>query len=148
MPSSNAPQAIEVVIEVPRGRFVKRDAQGTLEFISPLPCPFNYGSVAGLTAADGDALDAVVLGPRLAAGSRIRSQVQAVIVFLDAGVQDDKLICAERSLTPQEQRLVLGFFRIYALCKRLMNLVAGRAGYTRCLGWGDATRILAAASRR
>lgn len=136
-------RTLEVLIEVPRGSFVKRDARGSFEFLSPLPCPFNYGSVPALLAADRDARDAVVLGPRLRAGSRVSCQVQALIVFLDAGVQDDKLICAERPLCPAEAHKVLRFFHLYARCKRLMNLVAGRHGPTHCLGWGDAGCSLA-----
>ena len=39
---------LEVVIEVPRGSFVKRGSSGSVDFISPLPCPFNYGAVPTL----------------------------------------------------------------------------------------------------
>lgn len=133
-PIESAP--VEVLIEVPRGSFVKRDAAGRIEFISPLPCPFNYGSVPGRPAPDGDALDAVVLGPRLAAGQRLQVPVRGVIRFIDAGQQDDKLICAHAALSAKDQAIVLGFFRIYALSKRVMNLARGRTGATRCLGWG------------
>jgi len=59
--------ALEVVIEVPRGSFVNRD------FISPLPCPFNYGAVPTLLGLEGDLLDAVVLGKRIAYGTRLVS---------------------------------------------------------------------------
>jgi len=141
-PPLDAP-IIEVVIEVPRGSFVKRDGQGRLEFLSPLPCPFNYGSVPALPAPDGDALDAVLLGPRGAVGQRMRMPVQAVVLFVDDGLQDDKLICANEPLSSAEQARVLRFFHFYALCKRLMNLARGRRGATRCLGWGDAASTLA-----
>ena len=40
-----APPEIEVVIEIPRGSFLKRGSTGHIDFVSPLPCPFNYGSV-------------------------------------------------------------------------------------------------------
>jgi inorganic pyrophosphatase len=43
--ASPGPPEIEVVIEVPRGSFLKRGSTGHVDFISPLPCPFNYGSV-------------------------------------------------------------------------------------------------------
>jgi inorganic pyrophosphatase len=36
---------VDVVIEVPRGSFLKRGFTGHLDFISPLPYPFNNGSV-------------------------------------------------------------------------------------------------------
>lgn len=127
--------AIEVLIEVPRGSFVKRDAQGAIEFLSPLPCPFNYGSVPSRPAPDGDALDVVVLGPRLARGARAQTFMRGTVAFLDAGQQDDKLVCGTHTLTATERYTVLGFFHFYALCKRLINRAHGRAGPTRCLGW-------------
>ena len=40
-----APPEVEVVIEVPRGSFLKRGSSGRIDFISPLPCPYNYGAV-------------------------------------------------------------------------------------------------------
>jgi hypothetical protein len=54
---------VEVVIEVPRGGFVKRDRHGQVVFVSPLPCPYNYGSVPTHLGLEGDLLDAIVLGP-------------------------------------------------------------------------------------
>ena len=135
-------RTVEVLIEVPRGSFVKRDAAGSFEFLSPLPCPFNYGSVSNLPAADGDALDAVILGPRLPAGQRLNISVRAVVRFTDDGRPDDKLICAAEPLSVAEQGLVLVFFHLYALCKRLMYGARGRFGATRCLGWGDSLDAL------
>ena len=63
-----APPELEVTIELPRGSFLKRGSTGQLDFVSPLPCPFNYGSVERLIGLEGDLLDAVVLGPRLPRG--------------------------------------------------------------------------------
>ena len=62
---SPEPPELEVVIEVPRGSFLKRASTGRVDFISPLPCPFNYGSVPVYLGLEGDLLDALVLGPRL-----------------------------------------------------------------------------------
>lgn len=64
------PPEVEVVIEVPRGSFLKRGSTGRIDFVSPLPCPFNYGYVPDYIGGEGDYLDAVVLGPRLPLGSR------------------------------------------------------------------------------
>ena len=50
---------VDVVIEVARGGFVKRGSSGRVDFISPWPCPFNYGSVPTLLGLDGDLLAAV-----------------------------------------------------------------------------------------
>ena len=51
-----------VVIEVPRGSFLKRGSTGRIDFISPLPCPYNYGAVPTLLGLEGDLLDALASG--------------------------------------------------------------------------------------
>jgi inorganic pyrophosphatase len=61
--ASRSPPEVEVVIEIPRGSFLKRGSTGHIDFISPLPCPFNYGAVPTLLGLEGALLDAVVLGP-------------------------------------------------------------------------------------
>ena len=91
------PPTVEVVIEIPRGSFLKRGSTGKIDFISPLPCPFNYGSVTDYIGLDGDLLDAVVLGPRLPLGTRIQVKPWGAVVMMDRGLTDDKLICAEYS---------------------------------------------------
>lgn len=146
--TTSAAPIVEVSIEVPRGSFAKRDATRRLEFLSPLPCPFNYGAVSGLPGADHDLLDAVVLGPRLAAGTRLHCAAQAVVLFVDAGEDDAKLVCGPAPLSAGEQRLVLGFFHVYALCKRVLNTAQGRRGPTRCAGFGDVSAVLARAAAR
>ena len=139
---------VDVVIEVPRGSFLKRGSSGRIDFVSPLPCPFNYGSVPALPAADGDAQDAVVLGPRLSAGQWLRVPVRGLIRFIDDGQQDDKLICAYRPLTAGDRRVVAGFFEIYALCKRLMYFARGQRRRTQCLGWAASAAPLTAPDER
>jgi inorganic pyrophosphatase len=134
---SIASPTVEVLIETPRGSFAKRDVRGAVEFLSPLPCPFNYGCVPALAAADGDALDAIVLGPRLQVGQRLQIIVRATVVFIDGGLQDDKLICASFEPSVVQRCLVLGFFHFYAFCKNLANRARGKSGLTRCLGWRD-----------
>jgi inorganic pyrophosphatase len=139
---------VEVVIEVPRGSFLKRGSTGRLDFISPLPCPFNYGSVPDYIGLEGDLLDAVVLGPRLPLGTRIRTQAWGAVVLTDRGMSDDKLICSKEPLSPDEQRNVLRFFHLYARCKALLNLCRGRPGRNACDGWLRADRALARARVR
>ena len=126
-----------VTIEVPRGSFLKRDGDGAIAFVSPLPCPFNYGSVRGLAGGDADWLDAVVLGPRLARGTRIQVPVQGAICFVDAGAEDLKLVCSRAPLSPADSDLVLLFFDFYAVCKRVLNRLhlRTRPGPTVCRGW-------------
>ena len=100
-PSSEdeAPE-VEVVIEVPRGSFLKRGATGRVDFVSPLPCPFNYGSVPNFLGLEGDLLDALVLGPRLPFGTRLRVRAWGAVTLTDRGMSDDKLICSAHALTP------------------------------------------------
>src|SRR5205809_3476648 len=88
---------LEVVIEVPRGSFVKRGSSGSIDFISPLPCPFNYGAVPTLLGLEGDLLDAVVLGKRIAYGTRLRVIAWGAVSLTDRGLSDGKLICSEHS---------------------------------------------------
>jgi inorganic pyrophosphatase len=124
-----------VVIDVPRWSFVKRRDDGSVDFVSPLPAPFNYGHVPDSLAEDGEGVDAVVLGPRLARGTRLKIPVRGCIGFIDDGVSDPKWICGETPLSQTDRRRVEGFFRSYALAKTVINRVRGRNGETCCLGW-------------
>lgn len=139
---------VEVVIEVPRGSFIKRGSTGHVDFVSPIPCPFNYGSVPQLVGLEGDLLDAVVLGPRLPLGTRKRIRAWGAVTLTDRGMSDDKLICSDRPLAPEERRRVLRFFRFYAWCKGLLNLWRRRPGRNACDGWRDAADALARARPR
>ena len=123
---------VRVRIEVPRGSFVKRDAT-RIEYISPVPCPFNYGCVPDRPAPDGDPLDALVLGPRLAIGAEVDVAVHAVVRFLDDGAVDDKLVCGAPP-TDRELANIARFFRVYAVARAWMNRARCRAGDTRFLG--------------
>ena len=130
------PSEPEVLIESPRFSVVKRRADGGVDFISPLPCPYNYGCIPGLGSGDGDPLDVVVLGPRLARGARVRVPVRGVIAFLDAGSEDPKVICSPRPLSRADRAGLAAFFHTYALFKRGLHRARGRhTGDTRYLGW-------------
>lgn len=120
-----------VVIDVPRGSFIKLDDQGRVDYVSPVPCPFNYGSVPGTVSGDGDRLDALVIGPRLAKGARVRVQVRACVDFTDAGASDPKYVCSASPLTHQQLTMVATFFRRYAYLKRALNALRGKRGPTR-----------------
>ncbi|MGB5703359.1 MAG: inorganic diphosphatase [Polyangiales bacterium] len=128
-------ETASVVIDVPRGSFVKRRDDGTIDFVAPLPSPFNYGHVPGTVSDDGDAIDAVVLGPRLPRGTRTDVVIRGTIGFIDAGATDPKWICCDRPLGLGDRRRVEGFFRRYAVAKRLINRLRGVRGPTRYLGW-------------
>ena len=103
------PPVVEVVIEVPRGSFLKRGSTGRLDFVSPFPCPFNYGSVPSHVGLEGDLLDAVVLGPRLEYGSHVWVPALGAVGLIDRDMYDDKLICSASPLRPRERTLVLLF---------------------------------------
>ena len=123
------PQYLEVLVEHPRHAILKRREDGRLDFISPLPCPYNYGSVPGTRAADGDREDALVLGPRLPKGQRAQARVLARANFYDAGSFDGKWVCGD-SLSERERRGLIVFFHVYARCKALLHLLRGVRGRT------------------
>ena len=139
---------VDVVIEVPRGSFLKRGSLGHVDFVSPLPCPYNYGSVPTHIGLEGDLLDAVVLGPRLPFGSTVTVTAWGAVTLVDRGLADDKLICSATPPTSADRRAVLRFFRFYAMCKGLLNLWRGRSGRNACDGWCSAEFALARAARR
>jgi|SRR5688572_3235554 inorganic pyrophosphatase len=139
---------LDVVIEIPRGSFLKRGSTGEVDFVSPFPCPFNYGSVPRYIGLEGDLLDAVVLGPRLPLGAQVRVKAWGAITLRDRGMIDDKLICSAVPLDAAERHAVLRFFRFYALCKGLLNRARRRPGVNACEGWLDARAAIARAEPR
>ncbi|MEQ1636246.1 MAG: inorganic diphosphatase [Methylococcales bacterium] len=139
-------QLIDVIIEIPRGSFLKRGSNGKLDFISPFPCPFNYGSVPAFVGLDSDFLDAVVLGPRLPLGTTVRIPALGAVRMIDQGLNDDKLICSHLPVSPSKKRLILLFFMIYAKAKSLINFTRGHKGRNSCEGWQEAELALARAT--
>jgi inorganic pyrophosphatase len=142
------PPVVEVVFEVPGGRCVKRGSLGRIDFVSPLPCPYNYGSVPTHLGLEGDLLDAVVLGPRLPLGTRVTIAAWGAVTLIDRGIADDKLICSTAPVTGAERKAILRFFRLYAACKGLLNVWRGRSGRNACGGWCTAEFALARATPR
>jgi len=147
-PISDQTPHLEVVIEIPRGSFLKVGSSGLLDFVSPLPCPFNYGSAPAYLGLEGDLLDAVVLGPRLPRGTRLDIHAFGAVGLSDRGLYDDKLICAREPVGPWKRRAIVAFFHLYAVAKRVLNVWRQRPGVTRCEGWGDARDAIARASPR
>lgn len=145
-PKRNAPPLLEVVIEIPRGSFLKRGSSGSVDFVSPFPCPFNYGSVEAYLGLEGDLLDAVVLGPRLQRGTRVNVQALGAIGLTDRGMYDDKLICSDAALGRWQRGSILLFFHLYALCKGVLNFYRRRTGRNACEGWCDAREAIARAT--
>ncbi len=124
------------IVEVPRGSFVKRELhQGRrIDFVSPLPSPFNYGCVPDRAGNDGDPLDAVILGPRLPLGAEVELPVVARVRFVDAGSDDTKLVLSAAPLSPGQRRTLVTFFRLYARAKGLLNRLRRAGGPTRFEG--------------
>jgi inorganic pyrophosphatase len=125
------PPEVEVVIEIPRGSFLKRGS--------------NYGCVPAYIGGEGDLLDAVVLGPRLPLGSRVKVRAWGAIGLSERFMYDDKLICSVEPLRDRQRDRALRFFHFYARCKGWLNFWRGRRGATRCEGWGSADAAIARA---
>jgi len=134
------PREVDVVIEVPRGSFLKRGWGGHVDFVSPLPCPYNYGAVPTHLGLEGDLLDALVLGPRLRLGARLRIKAWGAVTLSDRGLADDKLVCSQQPPSAAEIRAVLRFFAFYARCKGVLNVWRRRPGRNACEGWIDTAR--------
>jgi len=142
------PPALDIVIEVPRGSFLKRGPSGRVDFVSPLPCPFNYGSVPAMIGLEGDLLDALVLGPRLSYGASVTLPAWGAVTLMDRGMIDDKLICCAHEPSAQEWSGVLRFFGLYARCKWVLNQLRGRPGRNACEGRIGAEEAIARARPR
>jgi len=116
------PAETDIVVEVVRGSFVKRRTDGTIDYVSPLPAPFHYGSVPGTVGPDGDPHDVVLLGDARRRGDRIRAPVWGVVRLLDDGQADDKLVCSPHRPSAAEWALVRVFFRVWVVAKRARAL--------------------------
>ncbi len=124
-----------VHIELSRWSLVKRGSDGRIDFIAPLPCPYNYGCIPGIASGDGDPLDAIVLGPTLPEGRILEVPVVGILDFIDRGRPDPKVVCSAQPLSSQDRVGLLAFFAVYARCKALLALARGHDGATRSLGF-------------
>jgi inorganic pyrophosphatase len=122
------------VVEIPRGSFLKWRSDGTLDFVSVVPSPFNYGCLPDTMSGDGDPTDVILLGPRLPRGSRIRLPERGRVHFVDAGEEDPKLVLSVEPISPRQRRQLERFFRLYTLVKRVLNWLRRRRGVTVFLG--------------
>jgi inorganic pyrophosphatase len=136
------------VIEVPRFSFLKRGSSGRIDFVSPLPCPFNYGAVPAFLGLEGDLLDALVLGPRLPLGTRLSVRAWGAVTLRDRGMIDDKLVCSAAPPGERERARVLRFFAVYAKCKAVLNFARRQPGRNACVGWIDTAAAMARARPR
>jgi inorganic pyrophosphatase len=125
----------DVLVEYPRWSMIKRRHDGRVDFVSPLPCPYNYGAIFGRRSGDGQLLDAVVLGPRLAHGARLTVAARGVVGFLDGGVHDPKVVLSDAPMSPAQRAGLELFFRAYAGFKRALAAARREPGATDYLGW-------------
>ena len=127
---------VRVRIEIPRGSLVKRRADGSVDFVSPLPCPFDYGCLPGTRSTDGDPIDALLIGRPQGRrrGTNVDARVFAIVRFVDAGCEDPKLVCGFAPLTSRARRQIHRFFRLYAPLKRMLGRLRGEREETRYLG--------------
>lgn len=126
--------SVRVRIDTERFGFVKRHDDGSIDFVSPLPCPFAYGSLPDTIADDGDRQDAIVVGSAAKRGDTIDGTVVAIVRFVDAGRVDDKLVVAPGSLGAIDRAVVHAFFSVYAPAKRLLHALRRDGSPTRYLG--------------
>jgi len=141
----STPPNVEVVIEISRGSFLKRGSNGQVDFVSPLPCPYNYGSVHQYIGGEGEYLDAIVLGPRLPVGSKVCVNAYGAVGLSERYMYDDKLICATGPISAHDRKGVLLFFKLYAVFKGFLNTLRGHSGRSQCEGWGDAASAISRA---
>jgi len=104
--------------------------------------------VPAYVGREGDLLDAVVLGPRLRYGTRLRIPAWGAVTLTDRGMSDEKLVCSDRPLTRAQRHRVLRFFKFYARCKALLNAWRGRPGRNGCDGWCTPEKALSLAMPR
>lgn len=125
---------LEVIIETPKFSFIKYKDDGSVDYVSPLPCPFNYGSVPNTKSGDGDRMDAVVLGNKLKGGTKKEFSVLGYVKFLDNDEEDPKFVCSENPMTSFEEFTVKSFFSFYGFAKGILNKLRGKKGVTKFQG--------------
>ncbi|NUM55037.1 MAG: inorganic diphosphatase [Candidatus Hydrogenedentes bacterium] len=102
-PARNEDGTVNVVVEIPAGTGSKWEvkADGNLHWdikagkpriVQYLPYPCNYGMIPGTSAADGDPIDAVILGPAVPRGSIVPTRIIGLLKLTDKGEQDDKIV--------------------------------------------------------
>jgi len=158
----SAPDAVNVVVEIPKGSANKYEYDSELRafrldrtLYSPMHYPGDYGFVPSTIAADGDPLDVLVLveSPTFA-GCVIEVRAVGMLSMVDQGVEDLKLLCVPTrdprqetienysDVHPHRLREIEHFFGIY-------KELEGKETETQ--GWrsaGDARRVIIEAAER
>jgi inorganic pyrophosphatase len=105
----NVDGTVNVVIEIPAGTTAKymvdlksgmielEQKNGLPRYVQYLGYPCNYGNIPRSIllkskGGDGDAVDALVLGPSVPTGSVVRGRAIGMLSLLDTGEKDDKVV--------------------------------------------------------
>ncbi len=105
----NVDGTVNVVIEIPAGTTAKymvdlksgnielEQKNGAPRYVQYLGYPCNYGNIPRSVflkskGGDGDALDALVLGPSVPTGSVVRGRAIGIMSLMDTGEKDDKVV--------------------------------------------------------
>lgn len=136
---SSLPDQLDVVIEQARGTFVRRDEQGRVSYVSPLPLLFAYGYCLSHDAEDGSGLDVIVFSrARFAPGDQICARPLAVADFQDGADWDPKVIAragSGRATLSGPERLLMHYgMRCLAAIKASRCLARTRASETAFFG--------------
>lgn len=92
---------LKVIVEATKGqtkRFEKTNNQSQLELLTDKEPKWlaNYGFIADTLQADGDELDAFILGDPINVGEIVEAKPVAMILFNDEGKTDNKLVCTTK----------------------------------------------------
>lgn len=146
-PGPDCPEAVRVIVEIPKGSANKYEYDGELEVFrlnrtlySPMHYPGDYGFIPGTLAEDGDPMDvlALVQAPSFT-GCLFEVRPVGILYMVDQQEKDQKIIAVPRrdprydqiytmdQIFPHVRREIEHFFTIY-------KELEGRA--TRMEGWG------------
>ena len=147
-PGDNAPEELNVVVEIPQGSRNKYEYDKKLDIFrldralhSPIYYPGDYGFVPQTLAEDGDPLDVLILVVQPTfPGCLVVARPIGLLKMIDAGVSDDKILAVPvgepayneiyttSQIFPHTLRTISHFFETY-------KTLEGKATSTQ--GWQD-----------
>lgn len=126
---------MKIIIDTPKWSFIKRKDDGSIDYISPFPCPFNYGSFLETEGEDGDREDIVVLGKKLKRGvQECEADRVCIVRFYDKGDFDPKYVYSNEDLTRIDLLKLYSFFLLFSILKLALNTLKGKKGKTKFVG--------------
>ena len=125
----------------------RRGSTGHVDFVSPLPSPFNYGSVP--TTSDSRAICLMLScwdrGPQV--GTRLRVRAWGAVILTDRGITDDELVGIDFPLSGAQKQDV-SVLRLLCKGSRVAEYSARSAGRNACDGSLEASQALIRAHLR